>query len=242
MAVGSRPMELPAYADLLDLQAVDLEIDRLLHRRASLPELEEFRKADEALKSAEAARAEIAARDRVVGLDLDKAEGELEMIEAKLAEAETRLYAGGMSGKETEHKRLEVQGLRGQQEALETRVLVLIDEKEKVDEQLSRAGQTVDDVAARKTELGAVIAAAWKEIDAVLVRREASKAEMVSTVPPDLYETYERLRRTKEGVAISRFDHGQCGGCHLALSPAEQREATESDPPCCVHCRRLLVF
>jgi hypothetical protein len=39
-------MEIPALADLLDLQAVDLEIDRLLERRQSLPELAEYRTAN----------------------------------------------------------------------------------------------------------------------------------------------------------------------------------------------------
>ena len=39
--------ELQSLADLLDLQEVDSEIDRLLHRRQSLPELEQYRVAHE---------------------------------------------------------------------------------------------------------------------------------------------------------------------------------------------------
>jgi predicted nucleic acid-binding Zn-ribbon protein len=52
---------------------------------------------------------------------------------------------------------------------------------------------------------------------------------------------YEKLRHSKEGVAIGRFEHGVCGGCHMALSPAEQAEAFSDEIPRCVHCRRLLV-
>ena len=65
---------------------------------------------------------------------------------------------------------------------------------------------------------------------------------MVPSIPDDLIEVYERLRQTKQGVAIGRLDDGQCGGCHLHLSAAEQLEAAGSDPPRCVHCRRLLVL
>lgn len=235
-------MEIPAYSDLLDLQEVDLEIDRLLHQRSSLPELDEYRAVDDRRKEAETEVAAIRDRQRAAGLELDKAEGELEIIEVRLQEAETRLYAGGMSGKETEHKRLEVQSLRGQQEALETRVLQLIDSKELVDAELAEAEKKVSELAAREAELESVIKGAWKEIDAVLHRREARKAEIVPSIPNDLLELYETMRKTKEGVAIGRFEAGQCGGCHLQLSPTEQVEARNSDPPRCVHCRRLIVF
>ncbi len=235
-------MEIPAYSDLLDLQEVDLEIDRLLHQRSSLPELDEYRAVDERRKAAEEQTAGIRDRDRTAGLELDKAEGELEIIEAKLQEAETRLYAGGMSGKETEHKRLEVQSLRGQQEAMETKVLHLIDAKEQIDEELAEAEKLVAELGARESQLEAVIKEAWKEIDAVLNRREARKAEIVPVIPEDFLELYETMRKTKEGVAIGRFDNGQCGGCHLQLSPTEQIEAAQADPPRCVHCRRLIVF
>ncbi len=235
-------MELDPYTDLLELQAVDLQIDRLLHQRASIPELEELRELAESLQVSQTKQAELAAADRTVGRDLDKAEGELEMVEAKLQEAETRLYAGGMSARETEHKRLEVASLRGQVEALETRVLGLIDVKEARAEGLAVATQEVDRLNRRKLALEELIGKAWAEIDAVLARRQATRSDIAAEIDPDALETYSRLRRSKEGVAIARFEAGQCGGCHLSLSPAEQREAADSDPPRCVHCRRLLVF
>ena len=84
-------MEIPALADLLDLQAVDLEIDRLLERRQALPELAQYRAANQARLLAEAEHAELADRLRKVELDLDKAEGELEILETRLSESETRL-------------------------------------------------------------------------------------------------------------------------------------------------------
>lgn len=235
-------MELPAFSDLLDLQEVDLEIDRLLHQRSSLPQLAEYQSVNGRRLAAEKERVAKQATVRAAGLDLDKADGELSIIEAKLAETETRLYAGGMSGKETEYKRLEVQSLRGQQEAMETRVLVLIDQKETLDEQLAKIVSVVDGLSATERDLEATIASAWKEIDAVLGRKEERKREMVPAIPPELFEIYETLRRIKEGVAISRIHDGNCGGCHLHLSTAELVDAANSDPPRCVHCRRLIVL
>lgn len=235
-------MEIPALSDLLDLQEVDLQIDRLLERRQSLPELTAYREANEDRQAAETARDEVAGRHKEVSLALDKSEGELDMLESKLSESETRLYAGGMSSRETEHKRLEVASLRGQQSAMEERVLGLLDQKEALDAELAEAQNSVKTALAEEKVLEARISELWKEIDLELGRREARKAEIVPSIPDDLLELYDTLRKTKDGVAVGRFEHGACGGCHLALSSPEQSEAKEYDPPRCTHCRRIIVF
>ncbi|MEX2654891.1 MAG: hypothetical protein WD532_07670 [Acidimicrobiia bacterium] len=234
-------MEIPALSDLLDLQEVDLQIDRLLERRSSLPELARYRQANEKRRALESDLGEIQVRHRQMSLDLDKAEGELEMLESRLQESETRLYAGGMSGRETEHKRLEVTSLRGQQSALEERVLKLLDTREALDAEVAAAEQAIADALSIEKDLEARIGEQWKEIDLDLGRREERKSEIVPSIPADLLELYETLRKTKEGVAVGRLEHGHCGGCHLALSSPEQSEAQEYDPPRCTHCRRILV-
>ncbi len=229
-------------SDLLDLQEVDIEIDRLLHARQSLPALEDYRRAHE--EREEAAREARRLRDelRVLDLELDKGQGELDILEAKLDQTETRLFAGGMSSRETEHMRLEVQSLRGQREALEEKILGLLDQRDELAAAVAEAEERLEEIAARERRLEEEIAAAWKEIDAKLARLETRKAEMITPIPDDLLELYEELRRHKEGVAIGRLEHGVCGGCHLTLSPSEQAEAARSDPPRCVHCRRILVL
>jgi predicted nucleic acid-binding Zn-ribbon protein len=97
------------------------------------------------------------------------------------------------------------------------------------------------DAAGLKAELEAVITAEWRQIDAELARKEERKKEALTPIPPDLVEMYEKLRHSKEGVAIGRYEHGVCGGCHMALSPAEEVEALGAEIPRCVHCRRILV-
>lgn len=235
-------MEIPALADLLDVQALDLEIDRLLHRRASLPELERYRAAQAQIDEIEARIADLSGRLRALELEADKAEGELELLEIKLDEHETRLFAGGMSARETEHMRLEVESLRGQREASETRVLTLLDRLDPLRADLEGASATLAALVAERDQLEEAITAEWRVIDAELARKEERKREALAPVPPELVELYDKLRAAKEGVAIGRLDDGVCGGCHMRLSPREVTEAAASQPPRCVHCRRLLVI
>lgn len=234
-------MELTTLADLLDVQALDTQIDRLLEERESLPELEAYRAVHEQLaeleKQLEQARSEL----KEMELALDKAEGELQLLEIKLDEHETRLFAGGMGGRETEHKRLEVQSLKGQKDAMEEKVLGLLERVDPAREKVKELESEVGARSAEKAELESSIKAQWKKIDAEIARKEERKAEAIAPISDELMELYESLRRIKEGVAVASFDHGVCGGCHMALSPAEREETFAVDLPRCVHCRRLLV-
>lgn len=234
-------MELTSLADLLDLQEVDLQIDRLLERRQSLPELDAYKNAHEELAGLETDRDRAAAVLKQLELDLDKAEGELQLLEIKLDEHETRLFAGGMSARETEHMRLEVQSLKAQKGSLEEKVLGQLEEVDPAREKVEEIESSMREVEATKTRLEAAIKQEWKQIDAELARKEERKAEALAPIPPDLLELYDKLRGIKEGVAVAPFDHGVCGGCHMTLSPAEQEEAFRADIPRCVHCRRILV-
>ncbi|HUF15354.1 MAG TPA: C4-type zinc ribbon domain-containing protein [Acidimicrobiia bacterium] len=234
-------MELTSLADLLDLQEVDLQIDRLLDQRQSLPELEDYKTAHEQVQQKESELDTDAAHLKQLELDLDKAEGELELLELKLGEHETRLFAGGMSARETEHMRLEVQSLKGQRGAMEERVLGMLEDIDPVRARVAAIQAEIDQLNASKSELEASIKQQWKTIDAELARKEERKKDALAPIDHDLLELYEKLRGIKEGVAVAVYDHGVCGGCHMALSPAEQEEAFGDELPRCVHCRRILV-
>jgi len=233
--------ELRSLEDLLDLQAVDIEIDRLLHRRGSLPELDEYRAAHEEVAALEARMAEVGARLRSADLASDKADGELQLAEAKLQREEQRLFAGGLSARDVEHLRREVEMLRRQTSERETEILTLMEQRDAAQTELN--GLEAEHAAAKAHEdrLGGAISGIWKEIDAEIAAKEQRKAAIVPLVDSDLLELYEQLRPTKEGVAVGRLSEGMCGGCHLRLSAAEQAAVVKEHPPRCLHCRRILV-
>jgi predicted nucleic acid-binding Zn-ribbon protein len=234
-------MELTSLSDLLDLQDIDLQIDRLLEQRRSLPELEAYRRIHQELQTRESEQIVAAGVLRQLELDLDKAEGELQLLEIKLGEHETRLFAGGMSARETEHMRLEVQSLRGQGGALEEKVLRLLDDVDPVRDEVAGLNKEIDRLNDEKEGLESSIKEQWKTIDDDLARKEERKVQALAPIDAGLLDLYEKLRGIKEGVAVAVYDHGVCGGCHMALSPAEQEEAFQADLPRCVHCRRILV-
>ncbi|MCJ7726956.1 MAG: hypothetical protein MUP76_11300 [Acidimicrobiia bacterium] len=233
--------EIRSLEDLFDLQREDSEIDRLLDRRGGMPELAAYRAAHERTASLDASIGEVAGRLREMSLGVDKAEGELKMGEQKLEREEQRLFAGGLSAKEAVHMRQEVDMLRRQNSEAETTILELLDMREIAQGEMDVLEAERREVDAERSRLEVIIQAEWKEIDVSIARHEARKAEIAPLIDEEMMEMYDELRPIKEGVAVARMAEGICGGCHLALSAAEQSQVLKSNPPRCLHCRRLLV-
>ena len=233
--------ELKSLADLLDLQDVDSQIDRLLNRRHGLPELDHYRAADAKLQAINADLDAASSALRETTLALDKAEGELVIQQERKDIEERRLYAGGLGARETEHLRQEVQMLTRQGTELEDTILEIMERREGEESRVAELEKTQSEAESEKVRFEGLVAAEWKVIDAELARRESRKEAIIPLIPPDLLELYEELRPMKEGVAVGRLAEGVCGGCHLKLSAAEQVTVERQDPPRCLHCRRILV-
>ncbi len=233
--------EISSLEDLLDLQALDSGIDRLLDRRTNLPELEAFRAAHEELAGYEQELSQLTARMREIDLASDKSDGELKLDEAKAHREEQRLYAGGLSARDTEHLRAEVEMLRRRISQREDELFAILEEKDELEAAESILVGERDAVAAEKGRIEEVVSTSWSEIDAEVARLETRKSEIVPLIDPELIELYEEIRPPKEGVAVARLGEGVCGGCHLTLSAAEQVQSARRFPPRCIHCRRILV-
>ena len=233
--------DLKSMADLLDLQAVDAAVDKLLDDRAKLPALAEYQSAHAASTVAKTTYEAVAAQLRELDLAVDKTEGELELAEQKLELQEQRLFAGGMSAKETDNMRLEVESLRRQKSTMEDELLDLLDQREGVEKTTKEAEVIVASTGAEETRLEGAIAGAWKSIDDAIARKEVKKAEIVPLVEEDLMELYNELRATRGGVVVGALEGRTCGSCFIELSAAEHHEVLQDDPPRCIHCGAILV-
>ena len=230
-----------ACLDLLGLQTIDTEIDQLLHTRESLPELEQFKAAHEAVTSL---RATAASQDSALAETvsaLKKAEGELELTEKKRGSEEMRMFAGGLSSKDLSNLQMEVEMLGRQIEAAEEEILALLETRDQQETAFLETSGQIDKLEAESSVLETSIAEQWKEIDGEVAVRQDRRGDFVPLIPAELLELYEELRPHKEGIGAARLIEGICGGCHLSLSPAEQHEVLKEDPPRCLQCRRILV-
>lgn len=233
--------EIKSMSDLLDLQEIDLVIDRLLDKRSSLDELDLYKIAHGEVERLEMAKDDASAALKSADMGLSKSNGELEILAEKAASEQNRLYAGGMSARDADYVRREVEMLYAKVSKMEDEVLSFIELKEDAETQVDALTEEFVAATSERDELRETITVEWRLIDKELAMKEERKAAAIGLVDEYLLEIYDGMRGSNEGRVVGRLIDGVCGSCHLKLSAAEEARAVKDDPPRCIHCRAILV-
>ncbi len=227
------------------VQGHDTAIDRLRHRRETLPEMAELVHVEQSTVANDAALTEMAAqRDDAVRRQ-SRLEDDLASVEARIAEVDRRLYSGAVTiPRELQAMQADRDLLHNRQSSLEDEVLGAMGEREPLDEAVSALEAERRRLDGEGSRLRAAVAEAQVTIDTELVGEQALRAESALGLPADVVALYEQLRARHGGVGAAPLVGGQCHGCYLAL-PATEVDRIKREPPdalvTCDQCGRILV-
>lgn len=233
------------FEQLLSVQEHDSAVDRLRHRRTTLPERAELAELEDELAALERQLVEVTGRRDEVSRRQKRFEDELALVEGKMAEISARLYSGAITiPRELQAMQGEVESLRRRAGSLEDEVLEAMSDREPLDEEIARLEGERARRDAEGGRLRAGIAEIEASIEAELASEQAARQEAAATLPADLSALYERLRTQLGGIGAARLVNGRCAGCHLTL-PATELDRIRKEPPDavirCDQCGRLLV-
>jgi predicted nucleic acid-binding Zn-ribbon protein len=229
---------------LLDVQAHDLRLAQLAHRRGTLPELAEVQR----LASRRRALADELVAARALASDvrreLSKAEADVDQVRARIARNQARLDAGQGSAKDLQALQHELGSLAERQSVLEDAELEVMERLETAEARVSgleaQAGQVdgeLEAVERRRDE-------AFGSIDAEAGTEQAARTDAAAGLPGELLALYEKVRDGHGGIGAARLYQRRCEGCRLELNPqdlARIRSAGEDAVLRCEECGRILV-
>jgi predicted nucleic acid-binding Zn-ribbon protein len=233
-----------ATAHLLELQQLDIAIDRLRARIATLTSGAELASAIADADAAEAQLGEIKLQLDSLDRDTAKLEHDIDSLRQKAAAEEQRMASGAVANaRELEAIGHEITNLRRRVDDREDEELAIMERRET----LAAAEKDATETATRLREAADRLrAAAGDELtsaEADLAAREAERPASVAAIDPEVLELYEDLRPQKKGVAAAALIDGVCQGCHEQLSAVELSKVRAADGvPRCEHCRRILVL
>ncbi len=230
---------------LLDLQHLDSQLDRLAHKRKTLPEIVEIAKLDGLLDSL---RADIVVAETAVSdlqREVDKAETDIDQVRTRKKRDEERLGSGAITQpKQLEELQHEVVTLTKRQSDLE-------DAELEVMERMEEAQQTLSQLMASRTEhesaRGVMVdqrEASFLDIDTEARSATTERAVVAAEIPADLLKLYEKIRASEGGVGAAAIARGRCEGCHLDLmnnEKSEYRNAPTDEVLRHESCSRILV-
>jgi len=235
---------LTVFHDLLRVQDHDTAADRLRHRRQTLAELAELRATEDELARLEATLTEVGANAAEAARLQRRVEGELALLESKVAELDAKLYSGAVTvPRELQAMQTEGDVMRQRRTSLEDEVLEAMSTRETLDEQVIELENRREELDREGARLRAAVAEAHADVDRELAAELAARQEAVAGIPADVAALYEQLR-ARLGVAAAPLVNGRCGGCHLALPATEIDRLRKQSPDAlvrCEQCERILV-
>jgi predicted nucleic acid-binding Zn-ribbon protein len=126
---------------------------------------------------------------------------------------------------------------------VETHELEVMEKGDQLQPAVKTEQTTVKEVTAKvegeRTELQKRLAMIDQELKQTLAERQ----QHAQGVDPAVLSRYERLMRSKSDFAVVPIRHGNCGGCHLSISPQLVHNAKHgSDLTSCEYCGRIIYW
>ncbi|MFF3395393.1 zinc ribbon domain-containing protein [Streptomyces sp. NPDC002669] len=230
---------------LLDVQALDVRLSQLAHRRKSLPEHAEIESLTSDLAQLRDLLVASQTEESDTAREQTKAEQDVDQVRQRAARDQQRLDSGAItSPKDLESLQREIASLAKRQGDLEDVVLEVMERRESAQERVTELSDRVSAVQAKVDDATTRRDAATRELDAEVATVTKEREVVAGSVPADLLKLYDKLREQQGGVGAARLYQRRCEGCRLELNITEINEVKAAAPDAvlrCENCRRILV-
>ncbi|MFC5915678.1 zinc ribbon domain-containing protein [Streptomyces pulveraceus] len=230
---------------LLDVQALDVRLSQLAHRRKSLPEHAEIESLTSDLAQLRDLLVASQTEESDTAREQTKAEQDVDQVRQRAARDQQRLDSGAVtSPKDLESLQREITSLAKRQGDLEDVVLEVMERRESAQERVTELSDRVAAVQAKADDATARRDAATKDLDEQAATVTKEREVVAGSVPADLLKLYDKLRVQQGGVGAARLYQRRCEGCRLELNITEVNDVKAASPDTvlrCENCRRILV-
>lgn len=234
-----------AQGALLQLQALDSQIDRLKRERDQLPEARELDNVRSESARVQAQLGDLEARLGDLRRDLVRAEGEVDTVTTRLARDRNLIDSGSItSGKQLTDLQHEIDTLTRRLQEVEDAQLEVMEQVEEADLELAALRDTYTDLGGQEAALSARV----KELSANLAvdidDRSVAREPILAEIPDALITLYTSVR-SQMPTAVATITGRSCGACQMELSPADIQEISvqlESGIARCTECNCILVL
>ncbi|MGH7382010.1 MAG: zinc ribbon domain-containing protein [Candidatus Methylomirabilales bacterium] len=227
-------------AQVVDLQDLDLEIAGLQREVQRIPR--EVADGEQLLNSSRGAWDQ--ARQRLAALEQlrRRKERELEDVTAEQRKRQGRLFEI-KTNQEYAAVLKEIEGLKERRSKLEDEILGTFDD-------IEAAQSAVRDESARFQEREKIFQqerttkeGELRRLQGELERLQEERRRQANRVEASLLQTYQRLLRSRGGLAVVPVKDGSCLGCHVALTPQTYNELRKGEVfVSCANCQRILYW
>ena len=183
-------------------------------------------------------------QDRIKGIEKEMRhyESEIQDKSSKMEKYKDQLYLV-KSNKEYDSLNNEIDHIKGEISESETNLMTRMEEKQELEEKiklnLSKLETITESLSSNKDELQLAMAETQNE----QTELEKNRNNLFKDIEPIELNTYERIRKAREGVGMVSIIEKACGGCYSQLPPQTIIEIKKSvDIITCPGCSVMLFW
>ena len=229
---------------LIELQKYDTTIISCGVRLANLPEIEQIKAIHKRLEDAVIELKVVETELEDVSIDLRRSEVDVEAVVDRMKKDEARLNSGAASPKELEQTQHELATLAKRKAELEDGELEIMMRFDLVKKRLDELASDEVGLKQLELELNVRLENSKSEINSELESAKVARAVLVPQIERSLYDLYEKVRASANGVGAALLIGNKCDGCHLEINAIERERIKGLDAEevlRCEECRRILV-
>ena len=230
----------PLISSLVALQALDTAADAARKRLAQAPAAEQAIAL--ALGTAKAAVDAVKTR-------IQENQGARRALEKDIAGVDTRLArfddhkAAVKTNQEYTALLHEISTAKSEKDAIEERLLVLMEEADTLTAALKAAEAGFKTEESKAKDARAALAVAHQRLDAELARLAGERPGAAAGADAKSLALYDQLIKGRRGVAVARMEGELCTACHVRLRPHVSQQVRRNDAIVqCDSCQRILYF
>jgi predicted nucleic acid-binding Zn-ribbon protein len=226
---------------LLALQDRDLELDRLQAEITAVPkEIANIKKQMAAEKAAlEDSKIEL------THVQTERKEKEAELASKEDAVRKHTTELNTIKSNDAYRSMLgEIEKSKKEQSVLEDEILQLMDKVDQAQKKWREREASAKSTEGQRLSQITDLEAKQKNLEEQKSQKDAARAELAATYPKGSLARYEQLRQGKKGgPVIVPLKNGQCGGCHMRISPNLENEVKRGQVIMfCEHCSRIVFL
>ncbi|MEU3981721.1 C4-type zinc ribbon domain-containing protein [Streptomyces sp. NPDC026672] len=230
---------------LLDVQALDVRLQQLAHKRKSLPEHAEIESLNKDATQLRDLLVAAQTEESDCAREQTKAEQDVDQVRRRAARDQQRLDSGAVtSPKDLENLQREIVSLAKRQGDLEDVVLEVMERREAAQERVAELTERVGSVQGKVDDATGRRDGAFAEIDREAGSVTKEREVVAASVPADLLKLYDKLREQQGGIGAAKLYQRTCQGCRQELAITDINEIRKAAPDTvvrCENCRRILV-
>ncbi len=224
---------------LYQLQLLDLELDKNDKRRSEITEIISF---SDDVKKFEQIISDLESEKKKWQAKLNKISDEAQTVQRKIKNSETSLYDGSIKNpKELQDVNIEIDSLKKRLLVLDEQQLEMMFSIEELENEIATQEKSLNALRKDKSTQKEILLIEIEEIENSIKKITIEKDPILTQIEDEFLNVYQKLRKTKNNIAVSMIVDNACSMCGNGLPPMEvQKARSSSDEVFCSVCKRFL--